>query len=233
MEITQFLGAYVPTERVDSVLAAILSVGSASCFVDTLLAQRLAPGRGGKARGQYESLLCPNTTARQRAAPTVGARIAARLTRRFAAELSLAYAPSAVRYASGIISSRDTSATIVMGSAGLRVNLDQPPLRAPLYFVLGGGFVTHSGSAYSSVTGRTAWGPLAGIGARVRASHALAVRAELDWSHYRFSGLAVGNLTPEEQALYPTPLEPYRSPWQNDFVLSVGMSFMPIGRHGK
>jgi hypothetical protein len=240
MEITPFVGAYVPTESVDPVFAAILSVASAPCSFDTAVAQRLllretgsprfttdwasARGRAGPVRQQYESLLCPNTTARPRAAPTVGARIAARLTRRFAAEFSLAYAPNAVRYASGVISSRDTSAAIVMGSAGLRVNLDQPPLKVPLYFVLGGGFVTHSGSAYSNITGRTGWGPLAGIGARVRASPALAIRAELDWSHYRFSGLAVGNRTPEEQALYPAPLEPYRSSWQNDFALSVGMS---------
>jgi len=195
VEFTPFAGAYVPTSA------------------------RLWPAPGTNCTLQVVSGV-PNFcdgTMRQETSPAVGGRITAWLNNRTGIDLSVGYSGSRARVPS--TSLRDTSASIVAGSARVLVNLTPRMVRTSFYVAAGASFVAHGGDAYAALNASrlaydvligstTGWGPVLGVVTRFMLAPSLAIRADLEDHHYKISG----------------------GGFQNDLVFSLGLSATLLGR---
>jgi len=163
---------------------------------------------------------CRYPTMRQQASPAVGGRITAWLNNRAGIDLSLAYSRSRATGLTPGISLRDTSASIVLGSARVLFNVTPRMVRTSFSVGAGVSLVAHGGDAYAALNayrlgyglndlnGSTGWGPVVGIVARFMLAPALAIRADLEDHHYRISG----------------------GGFQNDVLFSLGLSATLVGR---
>ena len=147
----------------------------------------------------------------------IGARVTAWTSKRLALDLSFGYSRSRVerpQVPNGLdfsVGGTEPS-NITRGSLGLLVVVT-PPRTSPasLYLIGALSFVAHGGAAYGGTNmlapSQTNWGPLLGVGARLRIDPALALRAELENQFYAFTGPGTSN-----------------SSRQRDLVLSLGLS---------
>jgi hypothetical protein len=190
VELTPVVGVYVPTA------ATIWPSSDFGCFHIDLSAPDFC---------RYPSM-------RQETSPAVGGRITAWLNNRTGIDLSLGYSRSRATGLPPSTSLRDTSATIVIGSARVLINLTPRMVRTSFSVAAGVSFVAHGGDAYAALnayrllygpTGNaTGWGPVVGVVARFMLAPRLAIRADLEDHHYKISG----------------------GGFQNDVVFSLGLS---------
>lgn len=173
IEITPFLGAYLP--GADS--RVTVSYGHS---FDTYTKDSAAVG--------------------QHPAATGGIRLTAWFGRRWATEMSIEYSPSGTGIRAddcnciagggcvcSSVTATDMASRIVTGSARVLFGLSSPALRHPSPYAVAGIGVFHRSGPGFEAAGQTAetaipstdWGPLLGVGARMRVTPTLTPRAEL------------------------------------------------------
>ena len=191
VEFTPFAGVYVPTSpRIWPESCAFIIVDGLPNFCGGGIAQETRPALGG--------------------------RITGLLNNRTGIDLSLGYSGSRVAglpSANYLDPPRDMSASIVVGSARVLVNLTPRMVRTSFYVAAGFSFVAHGGDPYAAPEfggGATGWGPVVGVLARFMLVPPLAIRADLEDHHYKISG----------------------GGFQNDLIFSLGLSATLLGRGG-
>src|ERR1700694_2911867 len=167
VEFTPFAGAYVPTS------ATIWPRSDFGCYHIELI------GVPDFCQGAM----------RQETSPAVGGRITAWLNNRTGIDLSLGYSRSRATGLPPSASLRDTSASIVVGSARVLVNLTPRMARTSFSVAAGFSFVAHGGEAYAALNayrlaygsaGSTGWGPVLGVVGRFILVPPLAMRVDLE-----------------------------------------------------
>jgi hypothetical protein len=152
---------------------------------------------------------------KQETAPVMGGRVTDWLSTRVAVEGSFGYAPSGVPV-------QGRSAYIMTGGVSLLVSVKPRASGASVYFTGGVGAVAHGGDWYVAMLGTTGWGPVVGVGARLRAGPSLAIRAGLEDYLYNFS-------PHDPPGVFGGPTG---TQFQNDLVLSLGLSVSSRRRSG-
>ena len=157
LEVTPFVGAYIPTEN----LVVVNPNTCAAGFVEVDFGQSCPP-------------LAPDTAARQASARVFGARVGWWFGPEGAIEVAAGYAPSRMNNTPGT----SQSAAVVLGDARFLYRLRQID-RASIYAVLGGSVVSHEGDPSAGLRG-TGSGWVFGLGARLPITPFLTLRPEVD-----------------------------------------------------
>ena len=194
---------------------AFMRVGELGIHIYAPIADAMSGA--GFACAFYDAVTGPQWTCgdpvKQETAPVVGGRVTDWLSERVAVEGSFGYAPSGVRVPG-------RSAYIMTGGVSLLVSVKPHAAAASVYFTGGVGAVAHRGVWYSYLLGTTGWGPVVGVGGRLRAGRSLVIRAGLEDHLYNFSPHV-----PPGWFGGPTGATQF----QNDLVFSLGLS-VSVGR---
>jgi len=112
-----------------------------------------------------------------------------------------------------------TKAYVVTGELSLLVSVKPRAAAASVYLTGGVGIVAHGGDAYGGFLHTTGWGPVVGVGARLRAGSSFVIRAGLEDYLYNFN--------PDLPSVWGGG--PIGTQFQNDLVFSLGLS-VSVGR---
>jgi len=157
----------------------------------------------------------PTTVVAQETAPLLGGRVTFRTRGRIGADVSLGYAAS--RLTSGTFVSSgallDTTGPVIAGSFRVLYDLAASSSRTAFFVAAGVGFLVHETDYSASLNGypvamqgRTDWGPVLGLGARMGLTRTLALRGDLEQYFYtRGPSADIAHL-------------------RGDFVVSLGLS---------
>jgi hypothetical protein len=175
---------------------------------------------------------------KQEIAPEVGGRLTTWFTKRWALDLSVAYAPSKVSGFPPVeldvgdittaYGSSDTAASVLVGSARVLFSFFSRE-RGAVYLSAGWGFESRGGPAYRAfLSGQnTNWGLSWGIGGRHAITRRWGLRADVEDQRFkiRFKDIASASIPPYI-SIPPANYEEPFSRQQNDVTFSLGVSLV-------